>query len=182
MFDAVYGGVFSRSALGTVEFLCQAFVQDGVHQRGFAGTGNAGDAVESPQFERCREVFEVVFGCAVHGQPMAVAVAPRGRHRNALAAAQVLAGERVLAVQKPVHRTGIQDVAAVDAGARADVYHPVGRAYGIFIVLHDDEGVADIPQMAQGVQQSRVVPLVQADTGLVQHVQHPHEIRADLRG
>ena len=49
-------------------------------------------------------------------------------------------------------------------------------------MLHDEQGVAQIPQVLEGLQQHVVVPLVQADGRLVQNIQHTHEGRADLRG
>ena len=74
------------------------------------------------------------------------------------------------------------DLAAVDAGAGADVEHMVGGADGVLVVLDDDHGVAEVAQPPQRFEQPRVVALVQADRGLVQHVEHAGEARADLRG
>ena len=74
------------------------------------------------------------------------------------------------------------DVAAVDAGAGADVEHVVGGADGVLVVLDHDHGVAEVAQALQGFEQARVVALVQADRGLVEHVEHAGEAGADLRG
>ena len=41
-------------------------------------------------------------------------------------------------------------LAAVDAGARADVHNVVGGMHGVLVVLHHDEGIAQIPQALQG--------------------------------
>ena len=49
-------------------------------------------------------------------------------------------------------------------------------------MLHDEHGIAEIAQALQGVEQAGVVPLVQADGGLVQHIEHARQARADLRG
>jgi hypothetical protein len=74
------------------------------------------------------------------------------------------------------------DVAAVDAGAGADVEHMVGGADGVLVVLDHDHGVAEVAQALEGFQQARVVALVQADRRLVQHIEHTGEAGADLRG
>ena len=55
-------------------------------------------------------------------------------------------------------------------------------ADGLVIVLDDQHGVADVAQPDQGIQQAGVVAGMQADGGLVQHVQHAHQARADLGG
>ena len=73
-------------------------------------------------------------------------------------------------------------MAAVDAGAWADVEHVIGGADGVLVVLDHDHGVAEVAQALEGFQQARVVALVQADRGLVEHVEHAGEAGADLRG
>ena len=72
--------------------------------------------------------------------------------------------------------------AAVFAGARSDVDDPVGFLDGVFVVLHHDQGISEVPEPGQGLDQPAVVPLVQADGRLVEDVQHTHEARADLGG
>ncbi len=63
-----------------------------------------------------------------------------------------------------------------------DVDHPVGRVDGVLVVLDDDQGVADVAEPDEGLQEPVVVPLVQADGRLVQDVQHPDQTGADLGG
>ncbi len=70
----------------------------------------------------------------------------------------------------------------MDAGARAHVDDMIGGADGLFVVLDDDHGIAEIAQALQRFQQLLVVALVQADGGLVQHIEHAGQARADLRG
>ena len=70
----------------------------------------------------------------------------------------------------------------MNAGAGANIHHIIGCQHGIFVVLHHDQGVSQIPQPLQGCQQLVIIPLVQADGGLVQHIQHAHQRRADLGG
>ena len=79
-------------------------------------------------------------------------------------------------------RPGGHHLAAVDPGPGADVDDIVRGPHGVLVVLHHDQGVAQVPQVLEGGQQLVVVPLVQADGGLVQDIQHPHQGGADLRG
>ena len=73
------------------------------------------------------------------------------------------------------------DVAAVHAGARAHVDDVIGREDRVAIVLDDDDAVADVDEAPQRFEQARVVARVKADRGLVEHVEHADERRADLR-
>ena len=70
----------------------------------------------------------------------------------------------------------------MNAGAGADIHHVVGREDGLLVMLHHEHAVAEIAQRLQRLEQPRIVALVQADGGLVQHIEHTGEARADLRG
>ena len=73
-------------------------------------------------------------------------------------------------------------MAAMDAGARADVEHVVGGADGVLVVLHHDHGVAEVAQALERLQQPRIVALVQPDRGLVEHIEDAGQAGADLGG
>ena len=97
-------------------------------------------------------------------------------------AREVLAGEALrgrITSSRPSRR---HDVPAVDARARPEVDDVVGGAQGLLVVLDDDEGVADVAQVHERVDEPLVVALVEADGGLVEDVEHADEGGADLRG
>ena len=99
-----------------------------------------------------------------------------------LLAAEVLAGQRTRRLEHVVELALRDDLAAVHAGARADVDDVVGQADRVLVVLDHDHGVAEVAQAGEGAEQAFVVALVQADRGLVEHVHHADQARADLRG
>ena len=68
------------------------------------------------------------------------------------------------------------------AGARAEIDHVIRRPDRFFVVLDDDDRVAEIAKPGERPQQRAVVALVQPDGGLVQHVEHPDQPGADLAG
>ena len=74
----------------------------------------------------------------------------------------------------------VHDLATELTRARSDVDDPVGRANGVFVVLDDDERVAEVLELDQRLDEPPVVALVQADARLVEHVEHAGEARADL--
>ena len=47
-------------------------------------------------------------------------------------------------------------------------------------MLHHQHGVAEVPQPPQRFQQSLVIPLVQTNRRLIQHIQHAGQPRANL--
>ena len=56
----------------------------------------------------------------------------------------------------------------------------VGAVDRLFVVLDDDDGVAEVAQVFQGVEETAVVALMQADGRLVEDIGHPDESRPDL--
>ena len=166
-----------------LQLLGQRVVEDVVDQRGLAGAGHAGDRGEHAERERDVDVLEVVLAGALDGElPLLVALAALGGDRDAPAAGQVGAGQRLLAGQQVLHGAGDDDLAAVLARAGADVDHPVGGVDGVLVVLDDDQRVAQVAQPDQRLDQPVVVALVQADGRLVEHVEHADQAGADLGG
>ena len=49
-------------------------------------------------------------------------------------------------------------------------------------MLNHNESVADVTQMLQGGNQPLVIPLMQANRRLIEHVQHPRQTGSDLGG
>ena len=98
------------------------------------------------------------------------------------APAQVLAGERGRVALDLGGRALRDDLAAVLAGPGPHVDHVVGRVDRLLVVLDHDHRVAQVAQALERVDEPRVVALVQADRGLVEHVHHAGEPRADLAG
>ena len=75
----------------------------------------------------------------------------------------------------------MHDPPAVLPRTRTDVDDVVGRLDGGAVVLDDDERVAEVAQPLERGDQALVVPLVETDRRLVEHVEHPDESGADLR-
>ncbi len=98
------------------------------------------------------------------------------------AAGEVVPGDGAGGVHDLLRGAAGHHLASVDPGPGADVHDIVGGPHGVLVVLHHQEGVAQVPEVLHGVQEHVVVPLVEADGGLVQDIEHPHEGGADLGG
>ena len=85
-------------------------------------------------------------------------------------------------LEQLLDRARVDDLPAVLAGPRTDVDDPVGRHDRLLVVLDDDQGVAQVLEPDQGLDQALVVALVEADAGLVEHVENTDQARADLGG
>ena len=72
-------------------------------------------------------------------------------------------------------------VAAVHAGPRAHLDDVIRGANRILVVLDDDHRVADVAQPLERRDHLHVVLRMQPDARLIEHVEHAHEPRADLR-
>src|SRR4051794_27532994 len=92
------------------------------------------------------------------------------------------AGRGVVVLEEVLDRPGDHHLATVLAGTRADVDDPVRDPDGVLVVLDDDQGVPQVLEPNQGLDQPVVVPLVQADRGLVEDVEDTDQAGPDLGG
>ena len=126
--------------------------------------------------------LQVVRVCVLDGEPLAGERARRGACDDLDLAGEVLSGKRVGIVHDVLRRARGDEMAAVLARAGTEVEDVVGLTDGVFVVLDDEHGVAQVAQVFECGDESLVVALVQADRGLVEHVEHAAKPRADLRG
>lgn len=133
-------------------------------QRGFARAGHAGDAGEEPYRDIGGHVLQIVLRRPDDANEAALLrLSALLRQRHLPRAGQILPGER-LRVRHDLFRRALRDhLAAVDAGARADVDHVVGLQDRVLVVLDDDDGVANVAQVLERPEQPVVVALMQSD-------------------
>ncbi len=74
----------------------------------------------------------------------------------------------------------VDGLAAVHACPGTHVDDVIGCRDRFLVVLDHDDGIAEVAQVLQRLDEALVVPLVQPDGGLVEHVHHPGEPGADL--
>ena len=172
-----------RIPVGRIQGRCGQRIEGVVDQGRFAGSGDAGDTGEQADRQLQVDLLEIVAPRPQQPQiPLPILQRGAVRDLDGESAGQVLAGQR------RGHRFDLagaalgHDMPAVYAGARTDVHHVIGAADRLFVVLHHDHGVTEVPQIGQGPEQAVVVPLVQADGGLVQHIHDAHQAGADLAG
>ena len=102
------------------------------------------------------------------------------RYFDTFAAREVGAGERLPGSFERLWCARVNDPAAGDARARAEVDDMVGRANGVFVVFDDDDGVPDVAHSLEGREQALVVALVQPDRRFVEDVDDAGQLGADL--
>ena len=166
--------------LRLVQAVRDGVVERLVDQRPLARAGDAGDAAEDPERDVDVDVLEVVLAGAADEQRAArLRGAPPGTSIVRLPERYWPVGEAGSLAHLSRGARG-DDVAAVDAGAGPDLDEVVGGHHRVLVVLDHDHRVAEVAQALERRDQLLVVALVQADRGLVEHVQHAHQARPDL--
>ena len=94
-------------------------------------------------------------------------------------AIQILGGDGV-GLQHLFRSTLENHFASLSACLRTDIYNPVGSSHHILIMFYYDDGITQVAQFLQTVDESLVVSLVQTDTWLVEDVEHIDELTANL--
>ena len=157
-------------------------IQQVGQEAGFARTRNPGDHRKNPKGKADGNALEVVLRRADQADRRAVSEPAPPGFRNVHGSGQEHPGQRRAGAQDLLVGPREYNLPAVHARPRTQIDDVVGGSQGLLVVLDHDQGVAQIPQAQQGVQQPPVVPLMQTDRGLVQDVQYPHEGRTDLGG
>ena len=159
----------------------ELLVENVVDERALARARGPTDADEDPQGNFDIEVAEVVGAGTSNVQVAAVERAALNRHVNALAAREKLAGQGVWILQYLANGPLGSDAATVHARAGAKLDDVIGRPNGLLVVLHHNDRVADIAQAAERLNHLDVVFGMEANRRLVEHVEHAHQARANLR-
>ena len=106
---------------------------------------------------------------------MSIALATLGRHLDGTFSIQILGGQRM----RPEHfagSAGKDDSPSQATSFRTHINDVIGSQHHILVMLHHNDGVANVTQFLQRVYQALVVALVQADTRLIQYIQHIHQL------
>ena len=74
------------------------------------------------------------------------------------------------------------EVATGVAGAGAEVNDKIGATNGVFVVLDDEDGVAEIAQMLERAEQTCIVAGMEPDARLIENVENAAKPGADLSG
>ena len=102
------------------------------------------------------------------------------RARRFLLCPKVLARERCGVGGNFFGRAGGDEISARFSGAGPEINHVIGTANGFLIVFDHQNGVAQVAQRLQSIEQAAVVARVQADGRLIEHVEYAAQARADL--
>ena len=172
-----------RLVVAAVQMPGDRAIERVVDQRGLAGAGHAGDAHEKANRQIQVGLQEIVAARADQVQPLArLRSVSQVGHTDASGARQELPGGRLRGLHDFLRRASGDHFAAMASGTRTHVDHVVGAEDGIEVVFDDDDGVAQVTQPQQRLQQPVVVALVQADGRLVEHVHDTGQPGADLAG
>ena len=168
---------------GAVQIAGQRPVQDVVDEGRLPGTAHPGNHVEQPEGNGHVDVLEVVGPRAPDDELAPERGPPDTGDGNAELAPQIAPGQRRVPVRRQLRRGPLEHhLSAEDPGPRPQIDHVVGGPDGLLVVLDHHHRVPEVAQPPQRRQQQPVVPLVQADGRLVEHVQHAGEVGADLGG
>ena len=152
-----------------------------VDQRAFAASADATDTHQTSQRDFDIDLLQVVAAGAFQDEVLAVAFSALLGHSNGFDAVQVLRRDGI-GVQMALGWPLNDDLAAVDAGAWADVDEVVGGEHHVFVVLDDDHRVACIAKGTKAVNEFSIVPLVKPNARLVKNVKDLGEAASNLGG
>ena len=174
--------VFARAMARVIDAVRERRRKRVGDKRAFARPRNARDHGKRAKFNGNGHILQVVLASAGELDGAAFGLAANLRHLDTATARQVIGREAPLGARHFIGRARGNHMAALLARTRAHINNVVGMANGVFVMLHDDNRVAQIAQAFKRGDKALVVALMQTDGRLVQDVQHAHEASANLRG
>ena len=151
-------------------------------QRRFTAARNPRHTNEHPQRKFRRHVLQVVPRGPHDHQLFPVPLAPHFGNRNLAQARQIQPCHTVRIIRHMLWRPMADHFPAMHARTGAHVEHIIRLADRVLVMFHHQHGIARIAQPFQRGQQAVIIPLVQPDAGLIQHIQHARQPRTNLRG
>src|SRR5258708_18598191 len=148
--DVLHAGdalVRARQDARSVEVSRERSVEAVFDQRRFAGAGHSRDGDEQAERDLHGQVLEIVFLRALDANHQPRIHRPAGfGNGNLEVALEIQPGEGVRVVDDVVDTAFGDDEAAVLSGARTEIDHVVSRSHRLFVVLDDDNGVAEVAE------------------------------------
>ena len=178
--EAFDGLVLADDVHALVQLVGEGLVEDLVHQGALARAADTGHAGDQADGKLRIHLLEVVLFGAQHREVAPLGLAADARHGDRVAARQEVTRDGTGRVPDLVGGALGHHVAAVLTGAGAHVHHVVGGQDGLQVVLHHQHRVAQVAHLLEGADELQVIPLVEADARLVQHVEHALELAPDL--
>ena len=157
--------------------------QDLVHQGAFARARNAGHAHQTAEREGGVDALQVVSPGVLDDESGLLVQGPAiFRGRQSTPAGQVIPSQAVLVLGHLGGGALGDHGPAMHASGRANVHQVIGGPNGVFVVLDHHDGVANVGQVTQSLQQPFIVSLMQTNGRFVQHIAAAHQTRSDLGG
>ncbi len=182
MLDATDFIVSANEAPCSLEVVADHWEKGFLQERALARSRNSGDAAEDAERNLHIDILEVVLASSADEKRLPVRLAALCGHGDPPLPGEELARHRVWIRPDLFGRADGDHPAAMLAGARPDIDHPIGALDRLLVVLHHDDRVAQVAQLHEGVDQPAIIPLMEADGGLIQNVEDAHQPGADLSG
>ncbi|OQB35085.1 MAG: hypothetical protein BWY09_02440 [Candidatus Hydrogenedentes bacterium ADurb.Bin179] len=117
-----------------------------------------------------------------NGKRIAVARSALFRHGYFQIPPQILPSQRRFAAHDILGRSFRHNRAPMYSSTRAQVKHVIRGKDGVLVMFHHDNGIAEVAKPLQCRKQFFVIPLVQADAGFIEDIEHPDQPAAHLCG
>ena len=146
----------------------------------FSGARNAGDANEHIERNIDRDVLEIMLTSALD---LDLAFRDRPallRYFDLGISAKISSGKRRRLANKAFKIAFVNDIAAKLSRVRPDVKQIIGGTDRVFVVLDNQDRVADIPEVFENFYQPRVIARMQADARLIENIEGTDEQRTQI--
>jgi hypothetical protein len=72
------------------------------------------------------------------------------------------------------------NLTAANSRSGAEIHNPVGGAHGVFIVLYNNNGIPEIPQAKEALDEPIVISRMEPNAWFIKYVKNANQPAADL--
>src|SRR5687767_7776333 len=182
MLEAADAAVCTGNHARTIEVPGEGAMKNVLDQRRLPRAGHAGHRHEEPERNLDVEVLQVVRRCALDANRLTRARRPPLlRDGDLHLSGQITRRDRFGVSFHLGDRSGGNHPTSVPTCSRPEIDEIIGLAHRLLVMLHDDDGIAEITKLLERREEAGVVALMQADRRLVEDIEHADEARPDLR-
>ncbi len=160
----------------------EAAVEHIVDESGFSGAAYAGYDGQHAERDHQIHILQIVEGRAGNTEKFPDGLVPGAGNGDAHFAAEVAASDGFRVAQHFGVGARKEQPAAEFAGTGAEIEDVVGGGDGVRVVLDDEDGVAEIAQGFQDVDEALGVSRMKADGWFIENVERADEMRPERSG
>ena len=170
MLNACHWFVFTRFLTIAIELLGNFFLENTINQSRFSRTRNTCDCNQLSKWKLDRDILQVILTSSYNLDKTTITYTTFQRNRNWFCTWQILPGDWILVLSHFLWGPRGHDLTTKSTRTRSHINKPVSLTHSIFIMLHHNQGIAQVTHLLKTWYQAIIVTLMKPNRRLIQNI------------